>query len=312
MQAMMRDRTAKTLLLTGILTLLVAVARSSTAMRRNLPDTFWAQKLLWREQFDIVVAGDSRVYRGVSPEAMERVLPGLRAANFGFSSCALTPPYLQAAESLLDPRSAQPTIILGVTASALTPAAAKDNGFLSLRKLRRFELVQLASVGQVTYFLSPFDLEEVRNLFREEKTGYVAVWHPDGWVESRKVPEDPTEAVRVYRRQAKREREKARVSEPIVAKLLDTVRAWRARGILVYGFRPPTTQAMVDVETKWMKFDEPAFAQRFIDAGGVWLSFPVGQYDSYDGSHLRDDAAVAFSTDLARLVQQIVIAQTNR
>ena len=305
------DVTAKTLFLTAALVMLVGALRSGAVMGAHLPETFWAQKLLWQPEFDAVVAGDSRVYRGVSPGAMETQLPGMRIANFGFSACALTRPYLEATEALLDPHSPRPTIILGVTANTLTPVAAKENGFLKLRKMRRFELLQLASLDRLLFFFNPYDLEEVQNLFRKDKTGYTLVWHPDGWVESRKVPEDPMEAVRVYRRQAKRDRWQARVSDQLVQELLRTVRAWRQRGIVVYGFRPPTPQAMVDVETTWMGFDEAAFVARFREAGGVWLPFDAEQYHSYDGSHLRDDAAVAFSKDLARSIQPFLLVRDD-
>ena len=305
------DVTAKTLILTAVLVMLVGAIRSGTVTGAHLPETFWAQKLLWPPEFDAVVAGDSRVYRGVSPGAMETQLPGMRIANFGFSSCALTKPYLDAVESLLDPHSPQPTIILGVTANTLTPVAAKENGFLKLRRMRRFELLQLASLDRLLFFFNPYDLEEARNLFRKDKTGYTIVWHPDGWVESRKVPEDPTEAVRVYRRQVKRDRWQARVSERLVQDLLLAVHAWRQRGIVVYGFRPPTPQAMVEFETAWMQFDEPAFVERFREAGGVWLPFDAERYHSYDGSHLRDDAAVAFSKDLARSIQPFLLVRAT-
>ncbi len=306
------DLTARTLLLAAGFILLAGALRSGTVMGAHLPEAFWAQKLLWDREFDIVIAGDSRVYRGVSPEAMESALPDRRIANFGFSACGFSKPYLKATEALLDHNSTQPTIILGVTASTLTPSATKENGFLSLRKLRQFQLAQLALLGRVSFFFSPYDLEEVQNLFRKSKVGYTLVWHTDGWVQSRKVPEDPTEAVRIYRRQAKKARWRSRVSEPIVANLLETVREWRRRGILVYAFRPPTPQAMVEVETTFMKFDEAAFVQQFQEAGGVWLPFQAEQYHSYDGSHLRDDAAVEFSTDLGRALRRADLAQAIR
>ena len=308
MRRLWLDRTGITILLTAVLTVAVGALRSGTVMGRHLPDAFWAQKLLWGPQFDMVVAGDSRVYRGVSPAAMEAVLPGTRIANYAFSACAYKEPYLQTVDTLLDARSSRPTILLGVTASSFSPMSVKQNGFDDLWKRHRFELLQLTSLGRLSFFFSPYDWEEVMNLFRKQKTGYTVVWHSDGWVQSRKTPEDPMEAVRVYTRNAKKDRQQLTVSPELVDTLLQSVRDWRRRGILVYGFRPPTTPEMVEFETTWMGFDEPAFVRRFEEAGGVWLPFPVSRYHSYDGSHLRDDAALQFSRDLAESLHRSTLA----
>jgi hypothetical protein len=293
------DRTTKTVLASVIVLVLLAGARSDAVMKRRLPDTFWAQKLLWGPEFDVVVGGDSRVYRGVSPGAMQEFLPRRRIANFGFSSCGFTSSYLDAVESLLDPQSREETIVLGVTAHTLTPEAAKDNHFLRLARKKRFELLQMAWLGQVAWFFSPYGAEELADLFGEETAGYSSVWHADGWVASRKTPEDPTEAVRAYRRHAKRLKSRARVSDRIVKRFLQRVARWRDQGVRVYGFRPPIVPELAEVERRDMGFDETAFVRQFESAGGVWLAFQAGRYHSYDGSHLRDDAAVTFSKDLA-------------
>ena len=51
-------------------------------------------KTFSRGPWDIVVMGDSRVLRGVSPGAMEAALPGCRVFNFAYNSGSLTPEML--------------------------------------------------------------------------------------------------------------------------------------------------------------------------------------------------------------------------
>jgi hypothetical protein len=58
---------------------------------------------------------------------------------------------------------------------------------------------------------------------------------------------------------------------------------------------------MVALEAERSDFDEPAFAEAFERAGGAWLRFS-GSYHSYDGSHLREDAARALSRDVATVI----------
>ncbi len=300
-----RHRTAIALLLAAGLIFAVGAIRSSGQADPHLAETFLAKKLLWHRQFDVVVAGDSRVYRGVCPSVMKPLLLAQRIANFGFSGCGLTAPYLKALEQLLDPQASQPVIILGVTAQSLSPVAARENEFLELHRLSRLELLEMATIGHLAHFCRPFEEQDIRGLLGKQPAEYSATWHPDGWVASRKIPEDPLEAVRKYRERVSKAMVKRQVSDEIVDQLLDTVRQWRERGILVYGFRPPTPKQMVELENTLMGFDEPTFVQQFEDAGGLWLTVGGNErYHSYDGSHLREDAAIAFSRDLALVIQQ--------
>jgi hypothetical protein len=48
-------------------------------------ERFWVMKAQGMSRYDMILMGDSRVYRGLSPQAMEEVLPGERILNFGFS-----------------------------------------------------------------------------------------------------------------------------------------------------------------------------------------------------------------------------------
>ena len=83
---------------------------------------FWQHKIFPNQQFDVVIAGDSRIYRGIDPASIESVLSKngpVRVFNFGFSSVGLDSAYLQDAVCLIDTSSARPILILGVSPSSL-------------------------------------------------------------------------------------------------------------------------------------------------------------------------------------------------
>lgn len=86
--------------------------------------------------------------------------------------------------------------------------------------------------------------------------------------------------------------------------MLARVEQLTARGVRVYGLRPPVVPEVIELEDRLSGFDEPAFVERFERAGGTWLRFPGADYATVDGAHLRDDAAVQFSKDLARKLLQ--------
>ena len=110
---------------------------------RGVPkERFWLVKAGWHHEADILATGDSRVYRGVSPDTIRGALDsGERVLNFGFSANGYGAAYLDAVERALDPAAAQPTLLLGVTPWSLTPRAIAKNGFLEASDLPAKERV---------------------------------------------------------------------------------------------------------------------------------------------------------------------------
>jgi hypothetical protein len=269
------------------------------------PDVYWAMKAGWRHCADTVVAGDSRVYRAIAPQAIGAALPAHRVLNYGFSSVAYTPDYLDAIEQVLDPAAGRRRIVLGITPYSLTPKAARQNRFKEERHKPALSALTGAFFGELGgRFLEPVPLnEKFLDSFRVRKgPRYLQEFRADGWVASRRVPEDVRIALKPYREEAFVEN---RVDDALVNVLLRRVEAWTAAGIPVYGFRPPTTTAMLELEAKRSGFDEAAFVAGFRRAGGRWIALGQTAYRSYDGSHLRLDAAVQCSTDLAAAIARL-------
>src|SRR5512146_2424266 len=93
-------------------------------------ERFWVLKTHGKAKYDLILMGDSRVYRGLSPASMESVLTGYRIFNFGYSGGGLDRLMYAAAEKRLDPKSDRPSIVFGVTPLALTPYAARNEHYL--------------------------------------------------------------------------------------------------------------------------------------------------------------------------------------
>ena len=52
-------------------------------------EKFWADKVHAKTKYNVIVAGDSRVYRGIASRVISEELDGLKVLNFGFSSGGL-------------------------------------------------------------------------------------------------------------------------------------------------------------------------------------------------------------------------------
>jgi hypothetical protein len=96
------------------------------------------------------------------------------------------------------------------------------------------------------------------------------------------------------------------VSEQLVSQLNQQVVQWKADGIIVVGFRMPSSPDMVELENQVSGFDELEIKENFVKAGGIWLDFSLNDYHSYDGSHLVAESALQFSRDLAEKLKEIL------
>jgi hypothetical protein len=272
-------------------------------MVRNKPEAnrFWALKTHRNSRYDGIILGDSRVYRGISPQAMQTVLPSYRFLNFGYSSGGLNPTMYQEAEQRLDPSTEQPLIILVFSPHSLTPESAKNEHFLEEKNRKPEEIFERIYIAPLLQFFAPISPETV--MYIVGKTGpdvfYYQEFEQDGWVASWTVPEDPTRAIASYRDVFTDNQ----VSERLVFQALQQTRSYVDRGILVFGCRSPADPGLIALEDVLSGFQEQRIAAGFAEAGGTWLTFPASRYKYYDGSHLKKDSAIQFSLDLANAIK---------
>jgi hypothetical protein len=291
------DRSLQTLLLAGMLILGIAVFRYLTDTGGMAEAVFWGHKYLQPAgAYDIVLVGDSRVNRGVSPAAMKAALPAKRIVNYAFTSIALTPEYLTAAAELLD-RHGTPALVIGVTPYAFTARAAEKNGYTVFQHRRRQDVALEVTNGRaVTAFSSLIQTRrDTAGIFRR----YTLKNYPDGWTAIEAEPLQPAALVNDYGLNFYRNT----VDSARVTALLKLVRMLTHQGITCYGFFPPVSREIAAVEAHSSGFIPAAFIAAFQQAGGRWIDVGNG-YASYDGSHLAVHEAQHLSLKLAEAIAQ--------
>ncbi len=263
------------------------------------PEAFWAMKSEWGDQADIVLLGDSRTLVDVSPATMQNALPNARILNYAFSAVGYTESYIEKVEELLDKTSEQRAVALGITPLSLTHSSPRDNGFLSY--IVEGNTAKLGSrFATLRRFFMPITTRELINTFGPDDKAYheYTHFHRTGWVEAYVAPEDPRESMATYAALFKPAR-RGPTRRDLADLVIDAIPRWTAQGIRVYGFRPPTCEAMLALEGAQAQWDADEFIGRFEAAGGSWLTFDEDAYHTYDNSHLDSKSAKRFSTDLA-------------
>ncbi|RJQ84715.1 MAG: hypothetical protein C4519_04460 [Desulfobacteraceae bacterium] len=301
---MQRDRFTRTLVLAAVLILLAGAAAPPTPwINTGVPsDAFWIAKAFHTKTYDMIVAGDSRVMKGISPAAMAKVLPNISIYNYAFDHNAYTGEYLSALEALIDQSSPHKMILLGISPQSLTLEAARNNAFISLRENDWSDRLLKRYIEPYLTFFEPYNVYAYMNRLKGiSNVKYFQHHHGDGWVASHKEPEDPLYQIGRYRGRF----DGNQVSAELTRQLFDFVQRWRHAGITVLGMRLPTSAPMLQLENQHSGFDQERFVRAFEEAGGTWLDFNPTGYHSYDGSHLCEDAAIQLSIELASKIRQL-------
>lgn len=296
---LLTDKTVLTGLLAVVLALLAGALRPGSAESGLYQYGQHALKATWGAQFDLVVTGNSRVERGVSPAAMGDVLTGTRIANLGMAGTGLSADYLSAARQLLDPASTSPATAIGVSPGALVEANMQRNAFIEARSQQPVELWLVREFGGLARLFSAYSRSELKQLAGLPAPTARQVNHADGWSAFYNMSSaTASQKLANYRKLFEYEQ----VSRVRVAELLATVGRWSSAGITVYGFRPPAGPKMTALEDGLSGLDMHSFAQEFKAAGGVWLEIDQAAYSAPDNSHLEAGEAQRFSRDLAAAI----------
>lgn len=263
-------------------------------------EKFWADKVHSSKKYDVIVAGDSRVYRGLDPGALSAQLENRSVLNFGFSSGGFNDLIFSEINTRLLEDSPKKIVILGLSPYSLTPKAQENSHFLQEEERSSDEVFTRRFINPFLRFFDPITPTE---LFQKTDsiTGYHETFHRHGWVASFKVPSNPKAALESYKRNFKNNQ----VSQEILSKLYMQISKWRNDGIKIYAFRFPSTLDMELLENSLSGFNEDMIRSEIEAAGGFWLDIEKKyEYESYDGSHLTESSAVVFSKYLGERLSE--------
>ncbi len=299
-----KDQTTRTLILAVLIILVMGSLRPNKPQGIN-PKQYWRDKSQWKHCADMVLAGDSRVLMALSPAEMEKILTDLQIVNYGFGGVWYSRDYLEAIENVLDPNSNMKVIVLAISPRSLTEGTKNNKGnFTEVHNAHKKDAVLELFFAPVLQFLEPMSFDDaIDGAFPSLASSIVRMtYYPDGWVSSTcEVNRRGKWVLNRYRRLYK----KYAVMDSTVQNVMDYVSIWRDKGITVYGFFPPSCSEMRQIEQNLESFNQDPFIKKFERHGGIWIDVNQTDYDSFDGCHLQDKAAVEFSADFAGAVKQI-------
>lgn len=266
-------------------------------------NSFWKKKTFDTNRYDLVVSGDSRIYRGISPGHMQTVLKDYSIINFGYGSAGYGELMLKEIDKRIDFSSGKKSVLLGVTPLSLTHEGVMNWHLREELSTKREEILELIYFKKIKQYFIPMTLEQLQSsingkeFYDSRKQEYM----PDGWVAT--VEEKPWADAALQHYQTRFTNNP--VQEKNIVVLLDQVKEWTSKGVKVYAMRPPTTHKLVALENEKSGFNEKEIKQRLNQAGAIWLDIDLDRYETTDGSHLQKSSAIEFSLDLASKIDQV-------
>lgn len=272
---------------------------------KYLGELFWTRKTFAPAKYNMILMGDSRVYRALSPEIIETKLPGLKVLNFAYSNGGLNQVMFDAAEKKLASNSQPKIIVLGITANSITDYSAGNHQYIQELTRPREEVLERFYLNPVRYWFSSTSPEKLKQHFlgKADSAYYLNRYFMNGYVESEKYPADTTAAISSYIDDFKN----YKVDSVHLNVLYNQVRKWSESGITVVGFVPPVSQSMRMLEDTLGLFNEAAIKAGFEKASGRWFDINPDNYNTYDGSHVTIESAQKLSGELAEYIKILVV-----
>lgn len=267
-----------TLILSFLLTIALAFTLPQSENRSIMRQWFWLNKTYHLSDAELIVAGDSRAYRGIDPKSIG---DDLNSINLAYSAAGFSKEYLDFVCAHFHENGKEKVLILGLTPFSFTPTALKNEHLQGFQKMSPFQRYKGLYINPALQLFEPRTVEDLYPINVSEK--YTEVYHENGWMESNDLPGDSLSALKSYQSIF----DENRVEESAASYLMTQVDSLHKAGIMIIGFRPPTTPQMRALEDSLSGFDEHTFKLQFEAAGGLWLDVKDEDFATYDGSHLR-------------------------
>lgn len=302
----------------GTLAILLLVTFSFAWLRDDpqfatSPPWYWEMKLAWGTDADLVIVGDSTVYRGLNPKKFEDNGVASHAINFGFSSASLSSEYLFDAASKLNPNSRKKYLVVGVTHWALTPQARKSNGYIDAqinKSKRRTPISWVIALDSIIQKLTPLEINAIIHIpnlpaahVRANESEYIQDYHMNGWVGSNYVNSAPERGLEVSRSNFGNNNF---VDTVLIDEAKDTLQKIQDHDgvmIVLVTMRSGLADSLND---ELGKIPLLKLAQDLCPSKGKIVEFHPNVNDSYDGVHLTRRAADKLSESLAQQLIELL------
>ncbi|PCJ57473.1 MAG: hypothetical protein COA79_15695 [Planctomycetota bacterium] len=284
--------------------LILVIFRPYVSWRHDRPLSGFRDN--WDHSINFITIGDSRTLLGIDPiNVINKYDIKLQGANFGFNSVAFSKKYLLAAENKLVYKGKR-IILLGISPLSLSPNSFNSNAFKNFSKCSNATRLYEFILSKKRFAFTTLKKTEIQHILSGckwrpnlEITIQNSGWTPAIW----KGAADDRANLLEYQNKFNL----GKIESKRIDLLINIISSWHDKGIKIFGFRPPVTKKMYDLENELSGFDEISFIEKFKNAGGNWIQIPpYGKYHCYDGSHISKISAIMLSDNVGKEIKMVL------
>ena len=255
-----KNKTIATLILSFVLTITLAFTLPRSENRSIMREWFWLSKTYRLSDAELIVAGDSRAYRGIDPSLISDELTSI---NLAYSAAGFSKEYLDFVGAHFHENGKEKILVLGITPYSFSTSSLKNEHLESFLKMNTFQRYKGLYINPTLQLFEPRTIEDLYPINTSKQS--IEVYHENGWMESNELPGDSLRALKGYRTIF----DNTRADLSAVSYLISYVDSLHETGALIIGLRPPTSPQMRALEDSLSGFDEHTFKVQFEAAGGV-------------------------------------------
>lgn len=292
-----KKKLALTALFFWAFVLLINLLRPTMEPFNMEENAFWAEKISWKNKFDIAITGDSRALIGISPEVLEEELKGYKFGNVAFAALIYSKEYLEYVRNSLNEKSDKKAIIICFSPRSLLSDKRADCYFrITKKENHNFIITEInRHASWLRTLFQEFSISEFKIEYPPKTKRRVFLNYHSGWMATRAFPDNQLDSSSQYLR----EFSSSQIDEKLLNKIFYYTKIWRDEGIKVFGLQIPASRKIRNIEQRWSNFDNLSIRERFEKNGGIWLEIKDDNLVIFDGSHIRYDSAVYYSRRLA-------------
>ena len=261
---------------------------------------FWNNKVNDIDKYSFLVIGDSRAYRGISPDDIENNLKGYKVKNLGFSSGGFNHHVFELVDKYLDSSRQKNIVLICLTPFSLTRSAYEGKQLEILKKKKGFENWKINNLTRKLSFFDPIIPSEIAASYFEY--GYFHKYHDNGWVESKKLPINRDKALQLY----SREFANNKFQNEYFNILLDEIRTLINEKVNVFLLRMPVYDKLKRLEDSISGFDEEYIKLKIEETNAKWITIQDSLYNTYDGSHLDMNSVRLLSSTISERIRDLI------
>ena len=306
-QKIFKIKIFSSLLIALILCVSFTFIKPTLAFNEYEKETFWINKTYPNFNYNTLLLGDSRVYRGLNPIYFsDEKSPANLALNAAYSSAGFSEDYIN--YFIKASKRKIKIILFGIAPNEFTEGACSNDHFREYRDNTATDIFIKKMIYPYFNSLNVYSFKKLYDCNLNREKMLVEVFNDAGFVSSSMNRIDSSYANQSYINNFTKEK----ISEKRISNFLNLIKNLSYKGIMCIAVEMPIARQLKLIEDSLSGYNRLDMKEKFKSNGGIWIeniNEANDEFVTFDGSHLAAASANKFSEKLSKKIQLLNYAK---